>query len=129
MAGNRRISLRQLKEHLRYDAATGIFRWKSRVRGRAVGSIAGCINPTDGYRRILFRGRQYAAHRLAWLYVYGRWPRSDLDHVNGTKDDNRASIKANGKRIFLGLFLTAEEAHDAYCAAAKKYFGEFARAA
>ena len=42
MAGNRRISLRQLKEHLSYDAATGIFRWKSRVRGRSVGSVAYC---------------------------------------------------------------------------------------
>lgn len=32
-----------------------------------------------------------------------------------------------GRKIHLGYFLTAEEAHAAYCEAATKYFGEFAR--
>ena len=39
----------------------------------------------------------------------------------------RALIMANRKRVELGLFKTAEEAHAAYCAAAKKYHGEYAR--
>jgi hypothetical protein len=39
----------------------------------------------------------------------------------------RSSIRVNGKRIFLGLFHTPEDAYAAYCAAAKKYHGEFAR--
>jgi HNH endonuclease/AP2 domain len=35
--------------------------------------------------------RDYLAHRLAWFYVHGIWPRVILDHVNGEPADNRLS--------------------------------------
>ena len=38
-----------------------------------------------------------------------------------------AAITVNGKQKHLGSFGTAEEAYEAYCKAAKQYFGEFAR--
>lgn len=39
----------------------------------------------------------------------------------------QAHIMIHKKSIYLGLFTTPEEAHAAYCAAAKEHFGEFAR--
>lgn len=39
----------------------------------------------------------------------------------------RSEICADGKRIFLGRFSTAEKAYDAYADAAVKLFGEFVR--
>lgn len=41
----------------------------------------------------------------------------------------RARIMVNGKQICLGLHDTPEDAHAAYCLAAKAHFGEFARTA
>lgn len=38
-----------------------------------------------------------------------------------------AQITVRGVRVYLGLFNTPEEAHDAYVASAKLHFGEFAR--
>lgn len=41
----------------------------------------------------------------------------------------RSQIKVGNRLIFLGYFHTPEEAHEAYCQAAKEHFGQFARVA
>lgn len=51
--------------------------------GRAVG------HGRNGYRAVRFRGKPIRVHRLIWLWVHGRWPSGDIDHINGAKDDNR----------------------------------------
>lgn len=57
--------------------------------------------------------------------------KSGYKGVHFHKDSGKweTSISVNKKRIQLGLFHTAEEAYAAYCAAATKYHGEFARIA
>ena len=75
----------RLKELLSYDPETGVFVWL--VGAKFKGKIAG----TDcyGYWQIRINRKNYRAHRLAWLYVYGEFPNADLDHINCVKSDNR----------------------------------------
>ena len=79
----------ELKEILDYDPETGIFRWKvSKNQHAKIGEVAGTLHPS-GYRYVKINEKPYPEHRLAWLYVYGKWPEDMIDHINGFKDDNR----------------------------------------
>jgi HNH endonuclease len=42
-----------------------------------------------GHRRMQIRGRRYRASRLAFLYMTGRWPKDEVNHVNGVHHDDR----------------------------------------
>jgi hypothetical protein len=84
------ITAERLREALDYDPKTGVFRWKI-LRGKArPGFIAGVVRD-NGYRYIGLDGREYSAHRLAWLYVTDEWPKGDLDHRHGNRDFNAFS--------------------------------------
>lgn len=79
----------QLRATLNYDPQTGVFTRRIRTSNRIkVGDVAGSTD-SKGYRQIRVGGRLHLAHRLAWLHVHGDWPASELDHVNGERDDNR----------------------------------------
>lgn len=43
---------------------------------------------SSGYRRVNLYGREYAAHHLIWALEKGVLP-TELDHINGVRDDNR----------------------------------------
>lgn len=77
-----------LRHHLSYDPDTGIFTWKANRFLSRVGKPAGSIEP-EGYVKIGFDQFKCRAHRLAWLYIYGRFPKDDIDHINGIRHDNR----------------------------------------
>lgn len=150
---------------LRYNRSTGAFFWRAPVKQRPnrTNVRAGGLNGVEGYWKIVLDGKRYYAHRLAWLYVYGRFPSGGLDHKNRNKSDNRiknlreattgqnltnsktrsshsglkgaywnsrknkweGAVNYGGKKNHLGYFPTAEDAHAAYCKAAKKRYGAF----
>lgn len=167
-----KISPRELRRYLRYNARTGQFYWRispAPNKKFLIGRVAGCICMPTAYVYIKIYGQGYLAHRLAWLYMNGVWPPDHIDHKNGVRHDNRwsnlriagwgrnaqnrppkkgtkfglkgiaymndrfrrkpfaAKIGANGKTHRLGYFRTPAEAHAAYCVAAQKLHGPFAR--
>lgn len=69
----------------------GMFVWRTSPHKVHVGKIAGGRNKGTGYWYIKIDGLGYVAHRLVWLYVHGRWPERQLDHINGIRTDNRLS--------------------------------------
>lgn len=79
----------RLKQVLDYDPETGIF-----IRKLARGNLKLIGKPTsskprpNGYLCIRVDGKLYYAHRLAWLYWYGKMPRS-LDHRDRDRTNNR----------------------------------------
>lgn len=160
-----------LRELFAYEPETGLFRYRRNTCRHVIGDPAGAVI-RSGYVYISFgnradgaRGRRYGAHRLAWLYMTGEWPQAEIDHVNGSRPDNRwsnlrtatreqnmqnqrchrdkagegmkgayfqkgswvAVIQGQRRKVYLGSFATAAEAHAAYVGASVILHGEFAR--
>lgn len=87
----------ELRRLFNYDKETGEFTRlvpTKRLPGGAVhgvGSVAGSLHVSRGYVTICIAGKVYFAHRLAFLWVNGEAPSSELhvDHINGVRSDNR----------------------------------------
>lgn len=99
------ISRTRLRELLDYNRVTGVFRWKY-VKGeeatkRLPGKIAGGPRSKHSYIQLGLDGKRYYAHRVAWFYVYGTWPKY-IDHRDRNKQNNallnlrEASVSQNG---------------------------------
>ncbi|QKE54181.1 homing endonuclease [Salmonella phage vB_SalS_SA001] len=79
------ITQERLKELLEYNPDTGIFTWKVSRGPIKKGSIAGSKN-SKGYWRIQVLGKEYLAHRLAFIWMTGSCP-DRVDHENRIYDD------------------------------------------
>ena len=109
------------KDVLDYNPETGVLTW-SKVSNRTdrFGMEAGWLDGTKGYRKIEIKGFSFRAHRICWLLAYGEYPKDEIDHINGIKNDNRLinlrqathsqncmnqKIKVNNKTGFKGVHL------------------------
>ena len=88
---NRSIAQERVRELFIYDPGSGVFtrRIATGRHGRHRAGVVAGTREKRGYILISVDGLQYMAHRLAWLYVHGEMPSTDIDHINNVKDDNR----------------------------------------
>lgn len=87
------LTAERLRTLVNFDPETGVFsyaQWRRGLRRDAVGKPAGWFTD-EGYVSLQIDGRNYQAHRLAWLHFYGREPAHEIDHINGVRNDNRIS--------------------------------------
>ncbi len=85
-----RITQNRLRELLSYDPETGLLWWLKTPMGRhhPITVPAGRTRK-DGYNIICINYVRYYGHQLAWLYMTGKWPENEIDHINGKPSDNR----------------------------------------
>lgn len=74
------IDAETLRAMLNYDPDSGVFTWKVNRRRKAMAGARAGYTSRDGYIYIKIFNRKYLAHRLAWLYVYGSFPKQMIDH-------------------------------------------------
>ena len=72
----------ELISNFNYDKETGLLNRISRKNSNG-------SKDKFNYIIIKFKGKQYKAHRLIWLYNYKKYPDNIIDHINGIKYDNR----------------------------------------
>jgi len=90
---NTSLTYDRLREVLIYYPNSGEFirkittgrhdRWKA-------GTIA-AHKPKDDYPSVSIDGISYLAHRLAWFYMTGKWPKEEIDHRDLDRANNRWS--------------------------------------
>lgn len=89
---NNSITQEELKAQFNYDQETGLFtriKVMSRFNTKSkVGDVANYVH-NDGYITIVINRIGYRAHRLAWLYIHGEFPKEQIDHINRITTDNR----------------------------------------
>ena len=86
------ITQERLKELLDYNPENGLFTWKINLHGRGgsvkIGKVAGSFD-SKGKRQIRIDRILYFAHRLAFLFMEGNFPKDHVDHINRNIKDNR----------------------------------------
>lgn len=75
-----------------YDKETGIFKRIGRLKSN--GEITPCdfvgkATSTHGYLQYTVKNKTYDVHRLIFLYVTGKFPENDIDHIDGNRINNK----------------------------------------
>ena len=80
------LTQEELKKRMTYNPDTGVFTSNHiRYKGKILGSAH------DGYVRITIGHKHYTAHRLAYLYMRGEFPKNLVDHKDNNRSNNQWS--------------------------------------
>lgn len=76
-----------LREHIRYEEATGLLFWRKPYKGRNLARPFGskCVLP---YLQFGFQQRILLVHRAVFAIHHGYWP-GEVDHIDGNTHNNR----------------------------------------
>jgi hypothetical protein len=106
------LSLERLREALSYDPLTGKFTWLIAPNRRLkAGTEAGIVKfprgtSAPGYRYLTLDGVSTPAGRVAWLFLHGEWPETQVQYRDGNSENLRE------ENLTLSAFPTRHEIKD-----------------
>lgn len=86
------LTAERVRQAFDYATEAGLLTWRIGGGKRRIGQLAGGIHSNGRgkhYLQVVLDAKFYLAHRLAWLHVYGRWPRDEIDHLDGNGLNNK----------------------------------------
>jgi hypothetical protein len=79
----------RLKELFDYDPNTGTVTRKVATTNAVKVGDQLKRKDSNGYIQVSVDSRLYTLHRLIWVWVHGKYPDGQIDHINRIRDDNR----------------------------------------
>ena len=61
--------------------------WNSKNAGKSASKIHES-SPGYFYKYTVFKRKRYKSHQLIWLYMTGKWPKYQIDHIDGDATNN-----------------------------------------
>lgn len=123
------LTQEKVKRLFSYDPETGLLTRLITISSRAqAGDVVGWDNG-DGYLVVTIDYKVYRVHRIIWLWLYGEFPKNQIDHKNHIRSANwiknlrEATHQENQKNrtMQIGSFEDKDEAITARKIAEIKY--------
>jgi hypothetical protein len=98
------LAVARLREFFSYNPDTGELRYRAGRKRKwfksdrlwlswnaQFGGKIASYRHGAGYQCVTVNQRHYLAHRVIWAMTTGKWPKEEIDHINGDRADNRWS--------------------------------------
>jgi len=81
-------------KYLKYDPVTGFLYRKYKYHNNVIAgkrACRPCNNKKQDHLDVVLCSRNYPAHRIIWLMLYGNFPKLHIDHIDHNETNNKSN--------------------------------------